>query len=198
MAGVIKPGTQINEIVAHNDWMPTLLAAAGEPNIKEKLFKGHQAGSKKFKVHLDGYNLLPFLQGKEKKGPRVEYIYFSQGGELNAIRVHDWKVHFAVQQGNIATGTRQVPGWPTIINLRADPFERAPHESGMYIRWYADNMWMFVPVQQKLKEFFVDFEEYPYQAGSSLNAAGIGYQTIKMAEALKRLGQLETIALPSN
>jgi arylsulfatase A-like enzyme len=193
--GVIKPGTQINELIAHNDWMPTLLAAAGEPDIKEKLLKGHQASSKKFKAHLDGYNFLPFFKGEEKKGPRAEYIYFSQGGELNAIRVYDWKVHFAVQRGNIATGTRDVTGWPTIINLRADPFERGPNESGMYIRWYADNMWLFVPVQQKLKEFFADFEKYPYQAGSSLNAAGISYQTVKLAEAMKRLGQVEEFAL---
>jgi arylsulfatase A-like enzyme len=192
---VSKPGTQINELIAHNDWLPTFLAAAGEPDIKEKLKQGHKAGDKTFKVRLDGYNFVPFFKGEVQKGPRAEYFYFAQGGELNAVRVYDWKVHFAVQRGNIATGTRDVTGWPTIINLRADPYERGPNESGMYIRWYADNMWLFVPVQEKLKEFFADFDKYPYQAGSSLNAAGISYQTIRLAEAMKRLGELEEFTI---
>jgi arylsulfatase len=193
--GVIKPGTIINDIVAHNDWMPTFLAAAGEPDIKGRLLKGHKAGSKTFKVHLDGYNLLPFLKGDEKKCPREEYFYFGQGGELNAIRVLDWKIHFAVLQGNIVNGVRAVPGWPVIVNLRADPYERACNESGMYLRWYADLLWLFVPAQNKIKEFFSDYEKYPHQMGTSLNAAGINYQTVKMSEALKRLGKVEQFAL---
>jgi hypothetical protein len=90
---------------------------------------------------------------------------------LNAVRCNEWKVHFAVLQRNIATGTRGVMGWPTIIHLRSDPYERAPHESGMNIRWYADNLWLFVPIQQKIKGFFVDFEQYPSQASSSLNTS---------------------------
>jgi arylsulfatase A-like enzyme len=196
--GVLKPGTEINDMIAHNDWMPTLVAAAGEPEVKEKLMKGYQANNKTFKVHLDGYNFLPFFKGEVKKGPREEYFYFDQSGNLNAVRWNDWKVHFAVLQGNIATGTRDVTGWPTIINLRADPYEKGPHESGMYIRWYAENIWLFVPIQQKIKEFFVDFDQYPYQAGSSLSAAGINYQTLKAAEALKRLKELENLAPPRN
>ena len=86
------------------------------------------------------------------------------------MRWNDWKVHFAVQNGNIATAVRDVPGWPVIVNLRADPYEKAPHESGLYIRWYADNIWLFVPVQQKLKAFLTTLPEYPFQQGSSLNA----------------------------
>jgi len=96
----------------------------------------------------------------------------------------------------LATGTRDVTGWPTIINLRADPYEKGPYESGMYIRWYADQMWLFVPIQQKIKEFFVDFDQYPYQAGSSLSASGINYQTLKAVEAMKRLKELENVAPP--
>jgi arylsulfatase A-like enzyme len=195
---VIESGTRINQMMSHQDWMPTLLAAAGEPDVKEKLAEGHQAGDKKFRVHLDGYNFLPYLKGETETGPREEYLYFSQGGELNAVRWNDWKVHFAVQTGNIAFGTRDVTGWPTIVNLRADPFERAPGESGMYIRWYGEQMWLFVPVQQKLQEFFKGFMEYPYQMGSSLNAANISYQTLKLAEAQKRLGQLEELSPPRN
>ena len=197
--GVIKPGTVINDIIAHNDWMPTLLAAAGEPSVKEKLLKGHKAGSKTFKVHLDGDNFLPFLKGEVNKGPREEYFYFGQGGELNAVRVRDWKVHFALMQGNIALGSRVATNWPIIINLRDDPYEKMHIEGTMgYLRWYAENIWLFVAVQQKIGDFFKDFDKYPYQAGSSLTVSGIGYQTIKMAEALKRLGQLEEFAPPRN
>ncbi len=133
--GVIKPGTIINDMIAHNDWMPTFAAAAGEPDVREKLKHGYQANGKTFKVHLDGYNYLPFFKGEAKKPPREEYYYFGQGGDLNAVRWNDWKIHFATLDGNIATGTRNTPGWPVIIHLRADPYERAPHESGMYIRW---------------------------------------------------------------
>jgi arylsulfatase len=193
--GVIKPGTISNEIISHQDFMPTLLAAAGAPDVKEKLLKGYKANGKTFKVHLDGYNFLPCLQGKEKKGPREEYLYFGQGGELNAIRVRDWKIHFAVLQGDIANGTRQTPGWPLIVNLRADPYERACNQSRMYLRWYADLLWLFVPAQEKLKEFFATFSKYPYQAGSSLTASGIGYNTLRMADAMKRLGQVEEFTL---
>jgi arylsulfatase A-like enzyme len=195
---VVQPGTRINQMMSHQDWLPTLLAAAGEPNIKERLAEGHQAGDKTFRVHLDGYNFLPYFKGETGTGPREEYLYFSQGGELNAVRWNDWKVHFAVQRGNIATSTRDVTGWPTIVNLRADPFERAPDESGMYIRWYAENIWLFIPVQQKLQEFFKGFMEYPYQLGSSLNAANISYQTLRLAEAQRRLGELEELPPPRN
>jgi arylsulfatase len=85
-----------------------------------------------------------------------------------------------------------------IINLRADPYEKAPHESGMYIRWYADNIWLFVPVQQKLKEFLTTLPEYPFQQGSSLNAAGINYNSLQAMEALKRLKELESLPAPHN
>jgi arylsulfatase len=91
-----------------------------------------------------------------------------------------------------------VTSWPTIVNLRANPFERGPHESGMYIRWYAENMWLFVPIQLKIREFLAGWMDYNYQAGSSLSAGNISYQTLRMAEALKRLGQVEELAPPRN
>jgi len=109
--GVIKPGTTYNDIISQEDWMPTLLAAAGDPNIVEELEAGYKANGKTFKVHPDGYNFLPYFKGEAKAGPRQEIYYFSQGGDLNAIRVQNWKIHFALQEGNIATGTRVVPGW---------------------------------------------------------------------------------------
>jgi arylsulfatase len=195
--GVIKPGTVYNDIISQEDWMPTLLAAAGEPNVVEKLQKGYTANGKKFKIHADGYNFLPYLKGETKKGPRQEIYYFSQGGELNAIRVQDWKIHFATQVGNIATGTRSTPGWPLLVNLRADPYEKGPNEADLgYLRWYGDNLWTFVPAQGYIKKFLATIPQFPFQEGSSLNAAGINYNTLKAAGALKRLEQLETISLP--
>ncbi len=128
--GVIKPGTIYNDIISQEDWMPTLLAAAGEPDIVEKLKKGYKANGKTFKIHADGYNFLPYFKGEVKTGPRQEIYYFSQGGELNAIRVLNWKIHFATQVGNIATGTRSTPGWPLLVNLRADPYEKGPERGG--------------------------------------------------------------------
>jgi arylsulfatase A-like enzyme len=197
--GVIKPGTIYNEIMSQEDWMPTLLAAAGVPDVKEKLMEGYQANGKSFKVHLDGDNFLPFFKGDVKESPRKSIMYFSQGGELNAVRYADWKVNFASIKGNIATGTREVTGWPMIINLRADPYEKAPHEGEMgYLRWYADNMWIFVPIQGVIKEFLTTVPKYPFQVGSSLNAAGINYQTLKAAAAMKRLQELENISRPNN
>ena len=196
--GVIKPGTIVNEIFSQEDWLPTLLAAAGEPDIVEKVAKGYTANGKTWKAHLDGYNFLPYFRGEAKKGPREEIFYFGQGGDLNAIRWNDWKVAFAVENGNIATATRDVPGWPEIVNLRADPFEKAPRESGMYIRWYGDNIWLFIPVQQKLKTFLLSLPDYPFQQGSSLNAANINYTSLQGIQAMKRLQQLESLSHPSN
>ena len=160
--------------------------------------EGYAANGKTFKVHLDGYNFLPYFKGEVPKGPREEIFYFGQGGELNAVRWNVWKVSFAVVNGNIATGTRDVPGWPEIVNLRADPYEKAPRESGLYLRWYADNIWLFVPVQQKLKTFLMTLPQFPFQEGSSLNAAGINYNSLAAMEAMKRLQQLESLSPPAN
>jgi arylsulfatase len=197
--GVIKPGTIYNDMISQEDWMPTLLAAAGEPDIVEKLKKGHQANGKTFKVHADGYNFLPYFKGEVKQAPRKSIMYFSQGGDLNAVRYANWKVNFATIKGNIASGTREVTGWPMIINLRADPYEKAPHEADMgYLRWYADNMWIFVPIQGVIQEFISTIPEYPFQEGSSLNAAGINYQSLKAAAILRRLQESGTLSRPNN
>ena len=178
--------------------MPTLLAAAGEPNIVEKLKEGYKANGKTFKVHADGYNFMPYFKGEMKKGPREEIFYFAQGGELNAVRWNDWKASFAVVNGNIATGVRDVTGWPLIENLKADPYEKAAHESTMYWRWYADNIWLFVPVQGQIKKFLTTIPQFPFQEGGGLSAGGINYQSLKAAAALKRLNELETLGAPGN
>jgi arylsulfatase len=192
--GVVKPGTVYNDIISLLDWFPTLCAAAGVPDIKEKMAseKGFDAGGgKSFRVHLDGYNFMPYLQGKAKAGPRDSIYYFDQGGNLNAIRWNDWKLNFATTKGNIATGIREVPAWALITNLRMDPYERGLEEGGGAIEFLARNIWLLVPIQQKIKDFFADFDKFPYQMGSSLNAGGIGYGLLRQADAMKRLKELE-------
>ena len=198
--GVIKPGSDHNEIFSQEDWMPTLLAAAGEPNVVEKLESkdGFKANGKTFRIHPDGYNFLPYFKGEVKQAPREEIIYFGQGGELNAVRWNDWKANFAGVNGNIATGVRDVTSWPLIVNLRADPYENMPFHSEMYVRWYADNMWLFVPIGGKIKEFLATLQGYPFQEGSGMNPAGINYNTLKAAAALKHLQEMETLHGPAN
>ena len=117
--GTIKPGTVHNNIISHEDWMPTLLAAAGDPDVVKKVADGYKLGDKTFKQHLDGYNFLPYFQGKEQKSPRHEIFYFDQGGNLNAVRYDDWKVSFAINEGAINTAYRKTPAWP----LRAEPHD---------------------------------------------------------------------------
>ncbi|CUU18612.1 arylsulfatase A-like enzyme [Bradyrhizobium sp. JR7.2] len=192
--GVVKPGTQYNDIISLTDWFPTLCAAAGIPDVKEKMKTGFAgAGGKNFKVHLDGYNFMPFLKGEAKQGPREAIYYFDQGGNLNAIRWNDWKLSFASSKGNIATGTREVTAWSLITNLRMDPYERGLEEGGEAMKFLAQNMWLIVPVQGKIKEFFSDFDQFPYQEGSSLNAGSINYGMLRQQAALKRLNELETL-----
>ena len=192
--GTVKPGTVVGETMSHEDWMPTLLAAAGDDEIVEKLKKGHKANGKKFKVHADGFNFKPYFEGKVDSGPRDTIYYFAATGHLNAVRWGDWKAHFAVQEGGINTAVRTAPAWPLVINLKADPYEKSAHESEMYLRWYAENtMWIFVPIQQKVKEFLSTIPDYPFQPGSSLSAANISYETLKAQQALQRLEEIESI-----
>ena len=165
--GVIKPGTISNDIHSHEDMMPTLLAAAGVFDVKEKLLTGYLAGEKNFKVHLDGYNLMPFWKGEVKENPRNEIFYFDQGGNLNALRYRNWKLHFAYMEGAINEAFRVTPAWPLVINLRADPFE-VSWEASLYTRWYAENMWLFVPAQAYTAKFLESFKEFPPVSGSSL------------------------------
>ena len=122
--GVIKPGTKINEIISQEDWLPTLAAAAGDADVKSKMAKGATYNGKQFKVHLDGYNFLPYFKGEVDNGPREEIYYFSASGELNAVRYNDFKISFArVLGGTMPKGYRHTQAWPIVTNLRADPFE---------------------------------------------------------------------------
>jgi len=170
--GKIKAGTVSNEIMSHLDWVPTLLAAAGDSKVTEKLLKGYKANGKNYKVHLDGYNFLPYLTGKEKKGPRKEFFYFSDGGDLMALRYNNWKVHFMVQDqpGTLEIWQREFRGlrMPYIFNLRTDPYEQATITSNTYWDWYIDHAWVMYPLGNVVGEYLATYKEYPprQKAGS--------------------------------
>jgi arylsulfatase len=163
--GHIKPGTVENGVVAHLDWMPTLLAAAGVPDVKEQLLKGMKVGDTTYKVHLDGYNVLPLLTGQAKDSPRREFFYFNDDGELVALRYDNWKMVFSEQR---TPGTLRI--WaepfvtlrvPKIFNLRTDPYERADITSNTYYDWLMDHVFILVPAQQVVGEFLATFKEFP-------------------------------------
>ena len=161
----IRAGTVSNAIMSNLDWAPTLLAAAGEPDVKEKLLKGYEAAGKKFKVHLDGYNFLPYLSGQETTSPRIEYFYFSDDGDLLALRHGNWKVHFKVQDepGTLRIWQREFENLrlPYLFNLKTDPYERATITSNTYWDWYIRHVFLLVPAQEKVGAFLSTFEEYP-------------------------------------
>jgi len=165
--GVIKPDTIVNEITASEDWMPTLLAAAGDPNVKEKLLKGMKVGDKTFKNHLDGYNFLPYFKGEVDKGPRHEFFYFIDSGDLYAVRYDDWKISFKTVIGNLFTGHPTSTNAPLVTNLRMDPWERYQSEGMFYGRWWGENMWTFLPATVFVGQFLETFKEYPPSAPPS-------------------------------
>ena len=162
--GVVQPGSISNEIISNQDWLPTLLAAVGEPDIKEKLLKGHRAGEKEFKVHLDGYNFLPYFKGEVSKGPRKEFFYFTDDGNVAALRYNKWKILFLEQRahGFDVWSDPFVPlRFPYVTNLRSDPFERARHESIGWGQWAAERMFVLVPAQAIVGDFLKTFQEFP-------------------------------------
>ncbi|MDD2058523.1 arylsulfatase [Pseudomonas putida] len=191
---VIKPGSRFNNLIAHNDWMPTLAAAAGDSTLVADMAKGSKLNGKDYRVHLDGYNFLPFFKGEAKDSPREEYLYFSMGGELNALRWRDWKISFASMEGSFGSGTRTVTNVPTVTNLKADPFETARKESPLSARWAGDQMWLFVPAQAQIQKFMATIPQYPFQAGASLNPASISYQSLAVKQAMSKLQKLEPAA----
>jgi len=159
--GVIKPGTIVNDIMAHEDWLPTLVAAAGEPDVKEKMLKGYKAGDKTFKSHLDGYNFMPFFKGEVAAGPRHEFFYFGIGADLLAMRYDAWKVSFKTVKGNLFNGQVETTSAPIVTNLRQDPWERYQVESMDFGHWWGDKLWTMVPAVQITGGFLESFKEYP-------------------------------------
>ncbi|GAB1308726.1 arylsulfatase [Urechidicola sp. KH5] len=160
----IKPGQVSNAIISGEDWLPTFLAAAGEPDVKEKLLKGHNAIGRNYKVHLDGYNFLPYLTGQTDESPREEIFYFDDDGGLNAFRYKRWKMHFKIQENhgfNVWQKKYTELRFPMIMDMYGDPFERAQHDSEDYNHWLTERMFMLVPAQGKIAEFLATFKDYP-------------------------------------
>jgi len=163
--GKIKPGSVSNEIVSAQDWIQTFLAAVGESDVKEKLLKGHEAADKTFKVHLDGFNQLPYLTGQVDKSPRRGFFYFNDDGDLVAMRVENWKVVFMEQR---APGTMRV--WaepftslrvPKLFDLRADPYERADITSNTYYDWFISQPYLVFAANVVAAKFLDTFKEFP-------------------------------------
>jgi len=161
----ISAGSVSNEIVSHMDWLPTFLSAAGEPQVKEKLLEGHDAAGKTFQVHLDGYDLLPYLTGEVDRSPRNSFFYFSDDGDLVAMRYDNWKLVFMQQRlpGTLAVWAEPFVATriPLLFNLRTDPYERADITSNTYWDWYLDRAYLVLPAVQIVSEFLQTFVAYP-------------------------------------
>src|SRR5262245_13626554 len=163
--GRIPAGVVSNDIVSHLDWLPTFVAMAGDPDIAEKLKKGHRVGNKTFKVHLDGHNLLPFLTTEGVRSPRPGFLYFDDDGDLVGLRYDNWKVVFMEQRMQGTLRIWQEPfvplRFPKLFNLRTDPFERADITSNTYWDWIFDHLYLFVPAQGLVARFLETFKEFP-------------------------------------
>jgi arylsulfatase len=162
--GKFKAGTVLNGIVTHQDWLATFLAAAGEPNIKEKLLKGHKVGNRTYKVMIDGFNMLPYLTGEEKESPRNFHFYISDDGEILSIRIQDWKVVLMEQRA------KTLQCWfepfvklraPKIFNLRRDPFERADENSNTYWDWVISHAYIIYGMQAVVAHQIENFKKFP-------------------------------------
>jgi arylsulfatase A-like enzyme len=164
--GRIQPGSISNEMISGLDWLPTLMAAAGDPDITDKLLRGYQVGSKTYKVHLDGYNQLPHLTGQQERSARKEFVYFNDDGDLVALRYENWKIVFEEQR---AQGTMRI--WaepftklrvPKLFDLRSDPYERADITSNTYYDWFmGDGAAPFIASQAIVAPFLATFKEFP-------------------------------------
>jgi arylsulfatase A-like enzyme len=162
--GVIKPGTEVNEITAHEDLVPTLMAAAGVPDVKEKLLTGYQAGDSTFKVHLDGYNLMPYLKGETEEGPRKEFLYWTDDGDLAALRYGKWKILFMEQRAHgfsVWEDPFTTLRVPKLVDLHSDPFERGPEEGIDYDHWRIDRVFLLVPAQAFVGQWLQSFGPFP-------------------------------------
>jgi arylsulfatase len=162
--GVIKPGTVINDIAAHEDMIPTLMAAVGDTTIKEDLLKGKKIGDTTFKVHLDGYNLLPFLKGEVAESPRHEFVYWTDDGSVAALRYNNWKISFLRQDHEgMDVWTQPITELraPLICNLRMDPFELAERDGLGYNEWYVQHMFVFAPAAGYVAQWMTSFRDFP-------------------------------------
>ena len=186
--GHIKAGSVCNDIVSHLDFLPTLLAAAGVPDVKEQLLKGMKVGDTTYKVHLDGYNLLPLFTGETTVDPRKEFFYFGDEGGLNALRYDNWKLVFAEQRSQGTMGIWAEPftelRLPKMFNLRMDPYERADITSNTYWDWEISHAFILVPAQAIVGQFLATFKDFPpAQATGSFSINKVVEQLQKGASA---------------
>lgn len=171
--GHFPAGETLNGLVSHEDWLPTFAAAAGAPDIKERLLKGTEINGRKYRNHLDGYNQLDYLSGKVKESPRSEFFYVNDDGQIVAIRYQDWKAVFLENRGE-AFGVWREPfvelRVPLLFNLRRDPFERAQHNANVYNDWFLDRPFIVAPLQALAGKFLMTMKEYPpSQTAGSFN-----------------------------
>jgi arylsulfatase len=172
--GKIKPGQVSNELVAHHDLLPTILAIAGDPDVTNKLLAGYKVGDTIYKVHLDGFDLVPYLTGQVAKSPRQSFIYINDDQQVVALRYDNWKLVFMEQRAN-----GQLLLWanpftslrlPKMFNLRTDPYERADVTSNTYYDWLLDHAFLLVPAQDYVGQFLATFRDFPQrQKAASFN-----------------------------
>lgn len=175
--GHFPAGTILNGIVSHEDWLPTFAAAAGAPDIKEKLKNGTTINGRSYRNYIDGYNLLDYLSGKDKVSPRKEFWYVNDDGQIVAARYGDWKVVFLENRGE-AFGVWREPFTelrvPLLFNLRRDPFEKAQHNANSYNDWFLDHPFVVVPIQGLAAQFLLTMKDYPpSQSPGSFNLSKI-------------------------
>jgi len=175
--GVIEPGSVYNDVFSHEDMLPTIMAAVGEPDIKEKLLNGYDAIGRSYKVHLDGYNLLPYFNGEVSEGPRKEFFYWTDDGQLAALRYNRWKMVFMEQRGH-GFDVWQEPlvtlRLPKLFDMRGDPYERADHEASNYDMWRLNRAYLVLPAVAYVSQHLATYQEFPprQEAGSfNLNHA---------------------------
>jgi len=181
--GVIKPGTVVNDLCAHEDFLPTLAAAAGDADVVDRIRKGGKIGDKTFKVHLDGHNLIPFFKGEEKESPREGFMYWSDDGDLMALRVRHWKITFMMQEHTgLDVWKRPFTSLrgPDLYNLRSDPFERGP-ESLEYAKWMMERAFLLVPAQAIVGKVLESFKEFPPRAKAASFTVGDAMEKITTA-----------------
>lgn len=163
--GRIRAGQVSNELIAHHDMLPTMLAAAGDAQVTEKLRTGYKIGDMTYKVHLDGFNLTPYLTGQTDKGPRESFLYVNDDQQVVGLRYDNWKIVFMEQraQGQMLLWANPFTGLrvPKLFNLRTDPYERADITSNTYYDWLFDRVFLLVPAQDYVGQFLTSFREYP-------------------------------------
>jgi len=162
--GVIEPGTVYNDVFSHEDMLPTILAAAGEADIKEKLLKGHRAMGRNYKVHLDGYNLLPYFKGEVDEAPRKEFFYWTDDGQLANLRYDRWKMVFMEQRAHgfeVWEEPLVTLRLPKLFDLRGDPFERADHDAELYNVWRFDRAYLILPAVDYVAQHLATYEKFP-------------------------------------